>query len=379
MLNFTAFNPTRLHFGKGAVNELGSEACKLGKHALLVYGGGSVKSNGSYADTLGQLRKHHIRITEFDGIKPNPRAEDVVEAARLGRERGVDMVVAVGGGSVIDSGKIISICIAWECDVWELMTGKYKPASALPLIAVLTLAATGTEMNGTAVLQNQATREKIGYRNELIYPAHSFLDPAYTLTVPEDQTTYGIVDLVAHCLEAWFGEGDASLADRFVLAIIGEAMEYGPLLKKDPGNYELRAKIMWAATNALNNTTLYARKSGDWGVHRIGHVLSYLYDTPHAATLSIIYPAWIKVMQPRARERIESLGLALFGTGQPDHVSEHLKVFFSGLGSPVKCQEAGIVQTNSHEILELLIQNKAEGFHYGLSDMEREKILGLCW
>ena len=193
-------------------------------------------------------------------------------------------MVAVGGGSVIDSAKIIALCLKEECDIWEVMTGRYSPLSALPLIAVLTLAATGTEMNGTAVLQNHKTREKIGYKNELIYPVHSFLDPTYTLTVPASQTAYGIVDLVAHCLEAWFGEGEASLSDRFVLAIIREAMEYGPLLMKDPGNFELRAKIMWAATTALNNTTMHGKKSGDWGVHRMGHVLSFLYDTPHAAS-----------------------------------------------------------------------------------------------
>lgn len=379
MLNFTAFNPTRLHFGKGTVSELGVAADKLGKHALLVYGGGSVKRNGSYADTVEQLSKKQIRITEFDGIKPNPLAEDVVSAARLGCKMGVDMVVAVGGGSTIDSAKIISICIAEECDVWELMTGKFKPASALPLIAVLTLAATGTEMNGTAVLQNPETMEKIGYRNELIYPVHSFLDPSYTLTVPSDQTTYGIVDLVAHCLEAWFGEGDASLSDRFVLAIIREAMEYGPRLIEDPGNYELRARIMWAATNALNNTTLYARKSGDWGVHRMGHVLSFLYDTAHAATLSIIYPAWIKIMQQRANDRIQALGGELFGTIDPDQISERLREFFSGLGSPVTCEEAGINPKKKSEILSLLNKNRAEGLHFGLSDEEREKILDLCW
>ncbi|MDX2430677.1 MAG: iron-containing alcohol dehydrogenase [Bacteroides sp.] len=379
MLNFTAFNPTRLHFGKEVVSELGSAASGLGKHALLVYGGGSVKRNGSYADIVKELEKHHIRITEFDGIKPNPRVEDVERAASLGRDAGIDLVVAVGGGSVIDSAKIISICIAEQCDAWEVMCGKYMPAAAVPLIAVLTLAATGTEMNGTAVLQNRQTKEKIGYRNELIYPVHSFLDPSYTLSVPVDQTAYGIIDLVAHCLEAWFGEGDASLSDRFVLAIIKEAMEYGPLLMQDPGSYVLRAKIMWAATNALNNMTMYARISGDWGVHRVGHVLSFLYDTPHAATLSILYPAWIKVMSKRAKERIELLGEGLFANKDPEQISRYFMDFFSSLGSPVNCPEAGIDPSNKDEILKLMNQNKAEGLHYSLSDAEREDILNYTW
>ncbi len=379
MLNFTAFNPTRLHFGKGSVSELGTAAARLGKHALLVYGGGSVKRNGSYSDTLDQLEEHHVRITEFAGIKPNPRVEDVTSAAKLGREAGVDMVIAVGGGSVIDSAKIIAICIAEDCDAWEVMTRRHKPASALPLIAVLTLAATGTEMNGTAVLQNRETREKIGFNNELMYPAHSFLDPAYTQSVPPDQTAYGIVDLVAHCLEAWFGEGDASLSDRFVVAIIREAMEYGPQLIQDPDQYNLRAKIMWAATNALNNTTLYARKSGDWGIHALGHTLSFLYDTPHGASLSIFYPAWIKVMKVRAKVRIETLGKELFGISDPDQVSQSLMGFFSSLGSPVNCREAGIDPSRKDEILQLLNQNRAGGLHFPLSDREREDILSNTW
>ncbi len=345
----------------------------------LVYGGGSVKRNGSYSDTLEQLEKHHIRVTEYAGIKPNPRVEDVTSAAKLGREAGVDMVIAVGGGSAIDSAKIIAICIAEGCDAWEVMTRSHTPASALPLITVLTLAATGTEMNGTAVLQNSETRQKIGFNNELIYPVHSFLDPSYTLSVPPIQTAYGIVDLVAHCLEAWFGEGNASLSDRFVIAIIREAMEYGPQLIQEPDSYILRAKIMWAATNALNNMTLYARKSGDWGIHALGHTLSFLYDTPHGASLSIFYPAWIKAMRVRAHVRIETLGKEIFGNSDPDQISHDLMEFFSALGSPVKCQEAGIDPSGKAEILQLLNQNKAGGLHFPLSDREREEILSYTW
>ena len=375
MINFLAFNPVKLHFGKGVVKELGSCANDLGKKALLVYGGGSVLRNGSYKDTLEQLKDQGIAITEFNGIKPNPRVEDVMEAARIGSEAGVDMVVAVGGGSVIDSAKIIAICIADNCDAWEVMTGKYAPASALPLIAVLTLAATGTEMNAVAVLQNGETREKIGYRNDLEYPAHSFLDPTYTQSVPADYTAYGIVDLVAHSLEAWFGSGDATLSDRIVISIIKEALEYGPELMNDLENYKLRAKIMWAATMALNNTTIYGRVSGDWGVHALGHVLSFLYDTPHGATLSIFYPAWMSLLKDRAGERIIQLGSELFGVDTVDETIASFASYFKSLGSPVRCQEAGIEETTKADILELMNRNRAEGLNYPLSDKEREKLV----
>lgn len=375
MYNFIAFNPVKLHFGKNVVKELGSAAEALGNKALLVYGGGSVLRNGSYKDTLEQLKLHDIKITEFNGIKPNPRVEDVIEAARIGREAEVDMVVAVGGGSVIDSAKIIAICIADDADTWEIMTGKHEPEGAKALIAVLTLAATGTEMNGVAVLQNEKTMEKIGYRNELIYPAHSFLDPSYTQSVPANYTAYGIVDLIAHCLEAWFGKGEASLSDRFVISIIKDAMDYGPALMKDLESYELRANIMWAATNALNNITIYGRSSGDWGVHAFGHVLSFLYDTAHGATLSLIYPAWMRVLKDRAGDRILQLGKELFDLDSVDETISAIELLFKSLGSPVTCKEAGIDPSKRQEILNLMNKNKAEGLNYKFSEAEREKLL----
>lgn len=375
MINFIAFNPVKLHFGKGVVKELGSSATALGKKALLVYGGGSVLRNGSYDDTVEQLKTQGITITEFNGIKPNPRVEDVMDAVRIGREADVDMVVAVGGGSVIDSAKIIAICIADNCDAWEVMTGSYEPDSAKPLIAVLTLAATGTEMNAVAVLQNGETREKIGYKNDLEYPVHSFLDPTYTQSVPADYTAYGIVDLVAHALEAWFGKGEATLSDRIVVSVIKEAMEFGPALMKDLEDYDLRAKIMWAATVALNNTTIYGRVSGDWGVHLLGHQLSFLYDTAHGATLSIIYPAWMRLFKDRAGDRIRQLGSELFGVNSVEETIESFKDYFSLLGSPVTCQEAGIDESKKEEILKLMNKNRVEGTNHKLSDKDRELIL----
>ena len=379
MINFVAYNPTRLHFGKGVVSALGAHAEKVGKHALLVYGGGSVLRNGSYHDTVDQLKQKGIAITEYQGIKPNPLVDDVREAVLLGKSNGIDMVVAVGGGSVIDSAKIIAICSTSDCDAWDVMTGKCNPERALPLIGVLTLAATGTEMNPVAVLQNPETMEKIGYRNEMIYPAHSFLDPSYTMSVPANYTAYGIVDLVAHCLEAWFGEGDASLSDKFVVSIIREAMEYGPQLMNDLENYELRAKIMWAATNALNNLTTYGRISGDWGVHALGHVLSFLYDTAHGATLSIMYPAWMRVMKERAGDRILEIGKALFHTDTVEASISAFEDLFSQLGSPVRCQEISIVNSKKDEILSLMNKNQAGGMHHPLSDQDREIISKLIF
>jgi alcohol dehydrogenase YqhD (iron-dependent ADH family) len=377
MENFVAHNPTRLYFGKGSVAELGSVASALGKRALIVYGKGSVLKNGSYHDTVLQLKNNSIDIVEFSGIKPNPVVADVDEAARTGIREKVDMVVAVGGGSVIDSAKIIAVCIADQVKGWDVMTRKHIPAAAIPLITVLTLAATGTEMNAASVLQNPETDQKIGYRHELLYPAFSFLDPTYTLSVPANYTAYGIVDLVAHSLEAWFGYGKADLSDRFVIAIIKEAIEIGPLLMNDLTNYEYRERIMWAATCALNDTAYHGRSSGDWGVHALGHTLSYLYDTAHGATLSIFYPAWMRHIGGRKPERIVQLGKALFGSETAEDTARAFATFFRSLGSPVNAADAGIGKDKAPEILSLLNKNRASGIHVPLNESDRKAMIDL--
>jgi alcohol dehydrogenase YqhD (iron-dependent ADH family) len=379
MENFIASNPTSLHFGKNVLSGLGLAAKETGKKALLMYGKGSVLKNGSYNQVIEQLKLHKIEFIEYTGIKSNPVVEDVIEAANIGVKHDVDFIVALGGGSVIDSAKITAIAIAESVDPWMIMKYRHKPKNALPLIAILTLAATGTEMNPVAVLQNHATGEKLGFGNPLIYPKHSFLDPEFTTSVPPSYTAYGIVDLIAHSLEAFFGIGDATLSDRFVEAIIKEAFEYGPKLMTNLNDYDLRAKIMWAATNALNGLTSYGKKSGDWGVHSLGHILSLLYDTPHGASLSIVYPAWLKYMKSRIPERIETLGEHLYSSKDADKTISKMETYFSLLGSPVRLSEIGIDKSMKGEILEQMNKNKSSGMVHALEDIDRETILELMF
>ena len=375
MENFIAHNPTKVHFGNGVVRNLGIAAREYGKRALLVYGKGSVLRNGSYDQTREQLEKINAEIIEYAGIKPNPVIDDVDAATSLGLAENIDLVVAVGGGSVIDSAKIISVCIAEKCDGWNVMKNRIAIKSSIPLIAVLTLAATGTEMNAVSVLQNTGTREKIGFSHPSMFPRHSFMDPAFTTTVPANYTAYGIVDLIAHALENFFGQGDAPLSDRFVETIIKEAFDCGPQLMKDLSNYDLRARIMWAATNALNGLTGYGRSGGEWGVHAIGHIISFLYDTAHGATLSIAYPAWLKYMKFRIPDRINKLGEHLYNMSDVNVVIEKLESFFRSLNSPVRLQDIGIDPVNKKEILELMNTNKVSGQHHQLTDDDRLKIL----
>jgi len=377
MENFTAYNPTKLHFGKNVIDKLGETINEYGKRVLLIYGKGSIQKNGIYDKVIQQLNLVQAEVTEYYGIKSNPLVDDVSRAAQLGKLNHIDVIVAVGGGSVIDSAKITALSIANNTDPWAFMTYKVKPIKTVHVIAVLTLAATGTEMNGAAVLQNHKTGEKRGFVSTLMYPQHSFLDPEFTFSVPKNYTAYGIADLIAHSLEAYFGEGDATLSDRFVEAIIKEAMEVAPLVLEKPTNYDYRSRIMWAATTALNGLTSHGRKYGDWGVHDIGHNLSFLYDTAHGATLSIAYPAWLKLHKDRIPERIAKLGNQLFGTNTVDETITHLEKFFKSIECPIKLSEINIGKEKKNEIINQMIQTQINGLVYKLTDEDRTKIVEL--
>jgi alcohol dehydrogenase YqhD (iron-dependent ADH family) len=288
------------------------------------------------------------------------------------------LILAVGGGSVIDSAKVISATIPVDHSAWEFYGGDEKPKTAIPLIAVLTLAATGTEMNPFAVVQNNATKEKLGWGNNHLYPRHSFLDPQYTVSVPRDYTAYGIADLMVHCTEAYFDGGDASLSDRFVFSILKEAVEYGPQLLEDLNNYELRARIMYAATAALNKLTMHGRiKGGDWGVHQLGHVLSMLYDIPHGASLTIILPAWMKYFKKRLSDKIARLGQNVFGTETADDAIESFESFFKGIGCPVRLSECGIQRIDKNEILEGMAATNPSGNEIKLNSEDYPKLIDL--
>ena len=379
MENFILYNPTKLHFGKNILDDLGKTVSLYGKRVLLIYGKNSIKENGTYAKVMSQLKSINAEVFEYSSIKSNPVVEDVDFAARLGRNSNVDVVLAVGGGSVIDSAKIISVTIPVSHSGWDFFNGNIKPTKALPIIAVLTLAATGTEMNPYAVLQNHKTKQKLGWGNPLCFPKHSFLDPQLTLTVPKNYTAYGISDIIAHCLEAYFGNGEASLSDRLVISIIKETIENGSSLLNDLKNYELREKILYASTLALNGITMAGRKSGDWGVHDAGHIISLLFDTPHGASLTIAYPAWMKLMKDRIPDRIAQLGKDLFDTNSAEETINKFEEIFRQLECPVKLSEAGIGKEKYQQILDTMILNKVSGANHKLSNDDLSTLLQLMY
>lgn len=375
MDNFNAYNPTALHFGRNVLSSLGTTLREFGTRVLLVYGTGSVKKSGLYDQVMQLTKAAGLTVVEYGGIRSNPLINDVDAAAAIGRTHNVDVILAVGGGSVIDSAKIISVTIPVEHGGWDFFNGKAKAAKAIPLVAVLTLAATGTEMNPFAVVSNLETRQKSAFGSPLTFPKHAFLDPQLTVSVPRDYTAYGIADLIAHCFEAWFGIGDATLTDRFVISIVQEAMKYGPLLLEDPENYELRAKIMFAATMALNGMTMYGRSNGDWGVHSAGHILSFLYDLPHGASLTIVYPAWMRYFKDRIPDRIALLGSNLFHEPlTPDETIRRIEQFFRSIGCPTRLSDLSIPGEVRQPIYEGMVVNKVSGANMR---MKEEDYFGL--
>lgn len=377
MKNFTAYNPVKLHFGYEVVNTLGESVKQYGNKVLLVYGQGSVKKYGYYGKVLAQLNEAGLEVVEYSGIKPNPLIEDVEKAAELGRENQVDVIVALGGGSVIDSAKIIALGIATGLDTWDFLTHKINPTKTIPLINVLTLAATGTEMNAAAVVQNHKTGQKVGYVHPLNFPKEAFLDPRFTMTVPANYTAYGIVDLIAHCLEAYFGEGEPSVIDRITFAIIKDAIHWAPKLMDDLTNYKLRANIMLDATLALNGLTSYGKVVGDWGVHGMGHELSLLYDTAHGATLSIAYPAWLKLHKHKISDRIIKLGKGVFEVLTVDETIAALEAFFVSIQSPISLSDIGLDATNKLEIITQFHNNGVSGMHQKLSHEDHIELVDL--
>ena len=376
MDNFKAHNPTSILFGKDVLNTLGKKTKEFGTRALLIYGKGSIKKSGVYEQVIHQLESAQVEVFEYSGIKSNPVFEDVDAAAKTAKENNVDVIIAIGGGSVIDTAKMVTITAKVDHSSWNFLIDTDTPKTALPLISVLTLAATGSEMNPFAVIQNDKTKQKIGYGHPLLFSKYSFLDPTYTLTVPKNYTAYGIADIIAHCFEAYFGKGDAELTDRIITAIIKETMIKGIKLINDLNNYDLRADIMLASTMALNGMTFYGKSYGDWGAHNIGHELSSLYDIPHGASLSIVCPAWLKLQKNRIPEKIKKLGKDLFDVDSVDDTIREFENFFKTINTPIRLN-AFISPINKTEIVGQLRLNKVNGSTCKISEADYVELVEL--
>lgn len=342
MNNFSYCNPTKLIFGKDTVQAIANEVPLYGKKVLLVYGGGSIKRNGLYDAVLQQLHEIGAEVFELAGVEPNPRITTARKGVALCKEQGIEFLLAVGGGSVIDCTKLIAAGAKYDGDPWDLVTKTAKVEGALPFGTVLTIAATGSEMNSGSVITNWETKEKFGWGSPLTFPKFSILDPQNTYTVPLDHTVYGIVDMMSHVFEQYFHKtGNTPLQDRMCESVLQTVIEAAPKLINDLHNYELRETILYSGTIALNGY-LSVGAAGDWASHGIEHAVSAVRDIPHAGGLAILFPNWMKHTMHESIERYVQFAIRVWNVnpiGKSDEEValegiECVREFWSSLGAP---------------------------------------------
>ncbi len=350
MDNFVFQNPVKLLFGKGQVSNLANELKKYGNNVLVVYGGGSIKKNGVYDDVMSVLKAGGLTIHEFGGVEPNPRLSTAIAAAELCKRENVDVIIAVGGGSVIDCTKLIACAAKYDGNPWDFVVQKAVPQDALPFGTVLTLSATSSEMNAGSVITNEETQEKYGWGTPFNFPKFSILDPTYTMSVPKDQTVNGIVDTMSHIFEEYFNESsNTPFQDEMCESALRTLITTGAEVVNHPDDYELRATMMLAGVWGLNGF-LRMGYTGDWGTHDIEHAVSAVYDIPHAGGLSILFPEWMRYTMHLNPKRYAQLAVKAFGVDPAGKTDEEtalegivkLEEFWSSIGAPRKLADFDI-------------------------------------
>ncbi len=369
MDNFTFYNPVKLIFGKGQLEALPNEVAAYSKKVLVVYGGGSIKRNGVYDEVMNQLSKINADVVELAGVEPNPRLSTVRKGVEICKNEGVEFVLAVGGGSTIDATKAIVTGAKTDIDIWDIVTKKEKVNDALPFGTVLTIAATGSEMNAGSVITNWETHEKHGWGTPSTFPKFSILDPANTFSVPRDQTVYGSVDIMSHVLEHYFHQtGNTPVQDQFCETILRTVMETAPKLLDDLENYEYRETMMLSGTLALNGM-LNMGYRGDWATHNLEHAVSAVHDIPHGGGLAIIFPNWMKhVLDETNTDRFKQLAVRVFnvdakGKSDRDVALEgisKLREFWNDIGAPATLADYDIDESTVEEMADKTVIARPE-------------------
>lgn len=349
MENFQYENPTRIIFGKSQVQDsLKKEVEAYGKRILLVYGGGSIKKNGLYDVILEQLYQiEDVKIVEFYGVESNPRLSTVQKGIDMIKEHQIEFILAIGGGSVIDAAKAMSVGTYHDGDVWDIVTGKVDVTSSLPVGIVLTMAATGSEMNGNFVITNWEQKDKRTFSSIHTYPKFSILDPQNTFSVPKEQTVYGIVDSMSHVFEQYFHSSEnAPVQELFGESILKTTIDVAPKLIEELESYEYREVVMLNATLALNKILTMGVKT-DWASHMIEHGVSAVHDIPHGGGMAIIFPHWMEYVSETKPEKIAQLGVNVFGLN-PDEIgtkqlaketAKRVRSFWNSLGAPSRLSD----------------------------------------
>ena len=349
MNNFTFYSPTYFAFGRGTENEAGSLIRRFGGNKVLIhYGGGSVVRSGLLDRVKASLKKENLEYIELGGVKPNPRSGLVYEGIDLCKKEGIDFILAVGGGSVIDSSKAIAAGTKYDGDFWDFFEGK-PIKEALPVGTVLTIAAAGSEGSGDTVITKEEGMLKRGAGSDVLRPVFSILNPELTQTLPPYQTACGAVDIMAHVFERYFtNTKEVEITDRMCEAVLLTMIKEVPRVIKDPNNYDARANIMWAGMVAHNNLVGVGREQ-DWASHQIEHELSALYDVAHGAGLAVVFPAWMTYVMKHDVNRFAQVAERVWGChmnfADPEATAmegiERFKQFLKSIGMPITFKELG--------------------------------------
>lgn len=382
MKNFSFYNPTKVFFGKGQVEKVGKLVKEYGDTVLLVYGKSSIKKIGLYDRVVKLLEKEDIKIFDFGGIDPNPRIESIREGAALCKKHNVDLVLAVGGGSTIDASKGIASAALYDGDPWDFYSYKVESNGALPIATILTLAATGSEMNAGTVVTNFETKEKNGWGSPYTNPKFSILDPENTYSVSPHQTGCGVVDALTHVYEFYFSNEDAYLNDRVCEGIMKTIIHYGPIALENPLDYEARANLMFGATLALNGVTGFAKDFEGFN-HTTEHVLSAFYDIAHADGLSILAPHWMRyILSEKTVNKFYEFAVNVWGVHPgKDKMAiakegiKRVSEYYKSLNMPLYLKDLDITDIPLDEIVNKAVRGESLGRYVALTKEDVKMIL----
>ena len=383
MVNFDYQTPTRLIFGRGVVQEkLHDVMKKFGKRVLITWGGGSIKRSGLY-DQVREILKDK-EIHELPGIEPNPKYDpSVLEGVRICKEKNIDVILSVGGGSVLDCTKAIAGAACSDADPWDVITMKVPTLKAIPIVDIITLAATGSEYDRGGVISRTDTNDKLAYFSDLVFPTVSFIDPTYTFTLPVRQTLAGVSDCINHIMEQYFCGEHIMMNDAFMEGAIKSLMKNVRIVLEDPENYEARAEIFYATTLGCNGIYSLGNSESGWPMHAIEHALSGHYDINHGEGLAIVTPRWMKhILSEKTIERFVSFGTGVFGIDPAlpemeiaEKAIQSIHDFYREIGLPMTLRKVGIDGSRIDEMAHHIAVN--EGLENAWAPLHEEDIAAI--
>lgn len=388
MLDFEYYAPTKVFFGKEKQKDIGKIISDYGyKKIMLQYGKGSIKQSGLYDEIMSSLGEYNIDVVEMGGVEPNPKIEFIRQAVKVAKDTNVDLILAVGGGSVIDASKYTALGAKADCDIWDFVTGNNTPKSALPVGCVLTLAAAGSEMSASAVVTDLSLNMKRGFTSQLIRPLFAICNPELTYTVNKYQTACGVSDIMAHTIERYFTPCEpVDITDQIAESILRAVINAAYVVIKEPDNYEARANIMWASSLSHNNLTGCGRINS-LPVHQLEHAVSGEFDNvAHGAGLAVLFPAWARYVYKRNISRFAQFARNVWGVNESDDKKaaeagiEAMTQFFKAIGMPTTLNEFGIGKKNIQKLTDLCTFNGQRTIKsvIELGEQEIKDIFNLC-